>query len=338
MMNEDFADVTLVTEDKKQIKANATILSACSPVFKDVFKKDNRSSTIMYLRGIQYSEMEPIMQFIYLGEATFYEERMDEFLAVAQSLEVKELCNAKPEKNDEQDDEPRPSDPKILTNEVEEETTVSDQREEPALQERRRGVVNVSSIFECEQCHKTYNSRGALYNHKKSVHEGVKYACLQCDYQATEKSYLIIHIQSKHEGIKYACGQCDHQASQKGDLTKHIQAKHEGVRYACDQCDYKATWQGNLTAHIQAKHERVRYGCSQCDFQATQQSDLTKHIQSKHEGVKYACGQCDYQAGYQSDLTKHTKSKHEGVKYECDQCDYQANYQSNLTQHKRTVH
>ena len=35
MMNEDFADVTLVTEDKKQIKANISILSACSPVFKE---------------------------------------------------------------------------------------------------------------------------------------------------------------------------------------------------------------------------------------------------------------------------------------------------------------
>ena len=36
MMNEDFADVTLITEDKKQIKANINILSACSPVFKDI--------------------------------------------------------------------------------------------------------------------------------------------------------------------------------------------------------------------------------------------------------------------------------------------------------------
>ena len=47
----------------------------------------------MYLRGIQFSEMESIMQFIYLGEATFFEERMDEFLAVAKSLEIKELIN-----------------------------------------------------------------------------------------------------------------------------------------------------------------------------------------------------------------------------------------------------
>ena len=89
MMNEDFSDVTLVTEDKKQIKANIHILSACSPVFKDIFKKNRNSSPIMYLRGVQYTELESIMQFIYLGQATLYYERMDEFLAVAKSLEIK---------------------------------------------------------------------------------------------------------------------------------------------------------------------------------------------------------------------------------------------------------
>ena len=35
MMNEDFSDLTLVTEDKKQIRANINVLSVCSPVFKE---------------------------------------------------------------------------------------------------------------------------------------------------------------------------------------------------------------------------------------------------------------------------------------------------------------
>ena len=105
MMNEDLADVTLVTEDKKQIKANINILSACSPVFKDILKKEKNSNQIMYLRGIQFPEMESIMQFIYLGEATFYEERVDEFLAVAKSLEIKALCNAGPEPMDKPSNE-----------------------------------------------------------------------------------------------------------------------------------------------------------------------------------------------------------------------------------------
>ena len=101
MMNEDFSDVTLVTEDRKHIKANINILSACSSVFKEIFKKEKKSTTIMYLRGIQFSEMESIMQYIYLGEATFYEERIDEFLAVAKSLEIKELFNTEMESIDE---------------------------------------------------------------------------------------------------------------------------------------------------------------------------------------------------------------------------------------------
>ena len=61
MMNEEFSDVTLVTEDKKHIMANINILGACSPVFKEILKKQKNSSQIMYLRGIQFSEMESIL-------------------------------------------------------------------------------------------------------------------------------------------------------------------------------------------------------------------------------------------------------------------------------------
>ena len=59
MINNDLSDVTLVTEDKKYIKANINILSACSAVFKDILKKEKYTSQIMYLRGIQFSEIEP---------------------------------------------------------------------------------------------------------------------------------------------------------------------------------------------------------------------------------------------------------------------------------------
>ena len=228
MMNEDFSDVTLVTEDKKQIKANIHILTACSPVFKDILKKNKNSSPIMYLRGIQYTELESIMQFIYLGEATVHEERMDEFLSVAKSLEIKELCNDETELlNDGPNDEPPPCVPVTSTKNLKEETVISDQMKMQAPHERQRRAVSGSGSYECDQCHKIYSGRGALYNHKQSVHQGVKYPCDQCDFQATLPGNLTIHIQSKHEGIKYACDQCDYQATYQISLTRHIQSKHE---------------------------------------------------------------------------------------------------------------
>ena len=222
MMNEDFSDVTLVTEDKQQIKANISILSACSPVFKDILKKEKNSNQIMYLRGIQFSEMESIMQFIYLGEATFFEERMDEFIAVAKSLEIKELCNAEPERNEEPDDKPLQSKPVSSTKKVDKQTLVSDQ----ALQENVSKVESLNRKYECEQCHKTYSKISNLNTHQQSVHQGVKYACHQCDYQATQQGALKKHIQSKHEGVKYACDQCDYQATRQSHLKRHMQSRH----------------------------------------------------------------------------------------------------------------
>ena len=92
MTSTDFNDVTLVTDDKQQIRAHRNILSACSPVFKSILQIDSNSTNpVIYLRGIQHSEMESIMQFIYQGEARFYEERMSEFLTVSKNLEIKEL-------------------------------------------------------------------------------------------------------------------------------------------------------------------------------------------------------------------------------------------------------
>ena len=38
MLSSDFADVTLVTDDKQQIRAHRNILSAASPVFKNILQ------------------------------------------------------------------------------------------------------------------------------------------------------------------------------------------------------------------------------------------------------------------------------------------------------------
>merc|ERR1712155_171149 len=94
MLSSEFADVTLVTDDKQEIRAHRNILSSCSPVFKSILQIDSKNANpVIYLRGIQHSETESIMQFIYLGEARFYEERMSELLTVSKNLEIKELSN-----------------------------------------------------------------------------------------------------------------------------------------------------------------------------------------------------------------------------------------------------
>ena len=288
MTSSEFADVTLVSDDKKQIRAHRNILSACSPVFKNILQLDSKNvNPVIYLRGIQHSEIESIMQFIYLGEAKFYEERIGEFIMVSKNLEIKEM-SAVIEMND-----------------------LTASNEENSQQENY--VVDDKNIGE-EPASPSYES-GVNVEHQELIvirptEVCVKYACNQCDYKAAQKGNLTQHIQSKHEGLKYDCNQCDYQATTLSNLTIHIQAKHEGVKHACNQCGKQFTMQKSLTRHIQSKHEGVKYACNQCDYTGAQKGNLTQHIESKHEGVKYTCNYCDHEANSKPALIYHAKSKH----------------------------
>ena len=64
-------DVTLVCDDKVKFKAHKFVLSACSPVFQSIIDDlpENENSFI-YLRGVRSQEMNSILQFMYLGQAT----------------------------------------------------------------------------------------------------------------------------------------------------------------------------------------------------------------------------------------------------------------------------
>ena len=85
-----FANVTLVCDDQRQIKAHKFVLSACSPVFKSVLDNNTgESNPLVILRGIHYDDMEAILQFMYQGETSVKKERMQDFMKAAEDLEVK---------------------------------------------------------------------------------------------------------------------------------------------------------------------------------------------------------------------------------------------------------
>merc|ERR1712173_401715 len=85
-------DVTIVCEDKTKFKAHKLVLKACSSVFQTIIEDlPHSEGSVVYLRGVNEPEMKSILQFMYLGQATFYQDRMNEFINVAKSLEIKEI-------------------------------------------------------------------------------------------------------------------------------------------------------------------------------------------------------------------------------------------------------
>jgi len=103
-----FADVTLVSDDMKQVSAHRTILCSASPIFKQLLTLSPiKSNPILFLKGIMYEDLESLLQFIYLGETKVYEQRIEEFCNLAEDFDLesanlsKNLVEGKERSSDE---------------------------------------------------------------------------------------------------------------------------------------------------------------------------------------------------------------------------------------------
>ena len=235
MSSEDFTDVTIVTNDKKSLKAHRNILSACSPVLRTILQMMNpvnNTHPVIFLKGVEHSEMEKILQFVYTGEAECFAENIKDFLMVAKSLEIKELtlnedfCGQSGSNNT------------LLRQEKEgvKSEAVDDHQEDVDTEDcfdeghtESQTATNSEADYsrsECKQCLKSFANQHILKNHMKSVHEGVKYDCDQCEKQYTEKGNLTRHVKSTHNSVKHACDYCQIPFTIKGNLDRHIQKMH----------------------------------------------------------------------------------------------------------------
>merc|ERR1712004_733663 len=86
----DFFDVTLACDDS-QVQAHKVILSACSPFFRNILRRNPHQHPLLYLKGVKYKELLSVLNFMYQGEVNVAQEELNSFLTVAKDLQVKGL-------------------------------------------------------------------------------------------------------------------------------------------------------------------------------------------------------------------------------------------------------
>jgi len=84
-------DVTLSCEGE-QLKAHKVILSACSLTFKNLLKKTPSQNPVILLWDVSPRDLSAILDFMYNGEVNVKQEHLNSFLAVAEKLRVRGLC------------------------------------------------------------------------------------------------------------------------------------------------------------------------------------------------------------------------------------------------------
>ena len=87
--NSQGKDVTLVCDDKVKLLAHRVILTAFSPVFKEILT--DSSIHCIYLKGIAHQQIEQILQFLYFGTVSVVKDDLSNLLKAATYLEIKEL-------------------------------------------------------------------------------------------------------------------------------------------------------------------------------------------------------------------------------------------------------
>ena len=257
-----FSDVTLVTEDQKFVKAHKFILSANSDLFKTILENKDIESSTVFLRGIKYSTLLPIVEFCYIGRADVDQDCVTEFIETAKDLKVSEFLKA----------EQRPT--KDPLQHTQTDTTTANDNVDGNIEEsdikpsfitslnaggcfdkaikNENGIIN--GPVKCEHCDVVCSHIGNLRRHVKNKHDGIKFSCSECDYKATQKLDIKRHKEYKHEGKRFNCEECNHKSTTKGSLKIHIDAIHRGIKYPCHSCEYKATTPGSLNIHIGTKH------------------------------------------------------------------------------------
>ena len=84
----ELTDVTLVSKDKKKIKAHKIILSMSSAFFREVLTDNAHPHPLLFLGGVEYEVLRAIVDFLYLSKVEVKQDLLQSFLDTALALEI----------------------------------------------------------------------------------------------------------------------------------------------------------------------------------------------------------------------------------------------------------
>ena len=230
MESNDFSDVTLVCEDNHHIDAHRVILSASSPIFMKMLISNKHKNPLIYMRGLKAKNMLSILDFIYHGEANIYQEDLNQFLSLAEELQLKGLIgNDKEEHIQDSQKTFKPDKEKRKTNYIKEHKTTH--------QIHIKGEVLDNPILE-------HDINDIPVNNTLKV-------AIDNDSSLDEQ----INTMFKGETNNWTCSICGKNSKHKANIRQHIEANHiEGVVHPCDQCKEISRTRCGLLKHISRRH------------------------------------------------------------------------------------
>ena len=219
LVQTEFADVTLVSDDLKQIKAHKVILSASSSKFKAMLQKAEKQEPFIYLTGVSYQEMQSMVHFMYLGQTEISQDDLAQFLNIAAKFDVKGLAEYDKQDNSHEEIEKH-------LNEVESVPSITENFV-LCTTDNIAPLETTQKNFEVKK-EETETNPETSFSKAKDLNCKWFY-CEGCDYKTNRPHNLKVHRRAQHEGVKLSCDKCEMRFSYPGGLITHKKTKHSGI-------------------------------------------------------------------------------------------------------------
>jgi len=237
----ELLDVTLACEDET-IGAHKVVLSACSPFFRNVFKKATHVNPFIYLKGVLHKDLVALIDYIYTGKAQVLAEDVDRFIQVGKDLQVKGLADEEEEVVDD-------------TKNLQVKKTVNDRKTEELPIES----FDTTDVYESE------NSFADESSLSESPESSLDIKNEKVENENKNLTRLLSEISMKMEKIKdergltmWKCKECGKMLKIKQNLAMHVEIHLRGYTHTCSHCGRVHTTRGSLQAHISVVHRGIK--------------------------------------------------------------------------------
>ena len=233
----NFTDVTLVTEDGQCVDGHKVLLASSSKFFQNLLKTKQHSHPLIFMRGVKHSDLDSILDFVYLGEAFVEKVKVNHFLELADELGIKGLSRdfqigQKETISKMQSD--ISGEQKGITHKFKGEIAYKDQE---GIRNLNNIEINFHQIDEEPADDESYISVilddldkrvKSLIRPGQSTNKGKKTkTCKECGKEGAHQT-IKDHIESKHiKGTSLPCIMCSKTFGSRATLKQHIYNAHK---------------------------------------------------------------------------------------------------------------
>jgi len=315
--DKDFFDVTLACDDE-QIQAHKVILSACSPFFRNVLRRNAHQHPLLYLKGVNYTDLQAVLNFMYHGEVNVAQEELNSFLSVAEDLRVKGLTQNQAGGHERKEKNTLNS--SRMTQDIKPATPARS-----FSQPQKKPHPNPMTPHQAPTAPNRYTSQA----NDEDIQEIVPVKSEPREPPPPVISQPVVPMAMTTPQPMYSSHEDTHTLAPADDSLVYDDSYDDYGQYD-DQGDMSAQ-------HVNMDPSGVND--TGCTFEDP--SELLQYVRKDQTDQKFHCTLCDkFSHKYSSCTRNHVESKHfpNTFSYPCDQCEMVFSTKSNYSMHRSRKH